>query len=153
MVTAIYNKTARAFGAFRNKSARATNKFSIRPTEIQQEIFNDQLMDNVNILNPIEDIKTQSRVSHAGTGGRSSQTFVVDDRKFTVDSLGIISEATVDNSDVAVNAILSFNPNIDNLYGMCKPGDPKTLDPASILSVTGALVPGATNDDGQDLFE
>jgi len=147
MTGIIYNEMARAFATYKHKSIGATNKFSMSDYTIKQRIMEEQLMENVNILNPIDDIKAYSKFSNAGSGGRSAETFMIPDRQFTKDSLGVVSEATVDNGKVGLNATLPFNPLISNVRGMAVAPDPDKLEPENMLSLNSLIMPGVTNDD------
>lgn len=145
----LYNAMARAFTTYRNKSIGATNKFSINEYVVKQAIVSDQLMENVDVINPINDIKYACEYSHVGIGGRAADSFVVQDRRFPDDALGIMSEATVDSGKTGMNAQLSMNPTIANTRGMTVSKPPEQLDPANMLSVTSMLMAGVTQDDGK----
>lgn len=148
--SAIYKTLSRAYSTYKNKSIGATNKFSIADFEIKQLIIQDQLMENVDTINPINDIKYQSEYSHAGFGGRqSTDTFMVDDRQFPEDGLGIISEATVDSSKTAYAASMTMDPTMVNLRGMTITKDKKDLEPTQMLSVAALVAPCITQDDGK----
>lgn len=145
----IYNEMARSFATYKHKSIGATNKFSMSDYTIKQRIMEEQLMENVNILNPLDDIKAYSKFSNAGSGGRSGETFMIPDRQFTEDSLGIVSEATVDNGKVGLNATLPFNPLITNVRGMAISPRIEDLEPENMLSLNSLVMPCVTQDDGK----
>ena len=148
--SAVYKVMSRAYATYKHKAIGASNKFSIADYEIKQLIMQDQLMENVDIINPINDIKYQCEFSHAGFGGRQSiDTFMVEDRQFPDDGVGIISEATVDSSKTAYAASTSMNPTIVNMRGMTVTKDKEQLEPAEILSVASLLAPCVTQDDGK----
>ena len=148
----IYNEMARAFATYKNHGRGATNKFSMKEYQIKQRIAKEQLTENVSIINPIDDIKTYSKFSNAGSGGRSNDTFMIPDRKFTDDQIGVVSEATVDNGKVGLNATLPANPIIVNNRGMVQSLPADKLEPENILSFTALLMPACTNDDGKRKF-
>lgn len=148
--SAVYKVLSRAYATYKHKSIGASNKFSIADYEIKQLVVQDQLMENVDLINPINDIKYQCEFSHAGFGGRQSiDTFMVEDRQFPEDGVGIISEATVDSSKTAYAASTSMDPTIVNMRGMTVTKDKETLEPAQILSVAALLAPSITQDDGK----
>ena len=147
MTGIVYNEMARAFATYKNKGRGATNKFSMKEYQIKQRIAKEQLTENVSIINPIDDIKTYSKFSNAGSGGRSNDTFMITDRQFTRDQIGVVSEATVDNGKTGMNATLPANPIIVNERGMVQEVDLKNLQPENVLSLTACLMPCATNDD------
>ena len=148
--SAIYKVLARAHSTYVNKSVGATHKFSISDYEIKQLITQDQLVENVDFINPINDIKYDAEYSHSGFGGRQSiDTFMVDDRQFPDDGVGIISEATIDSSKTAYAASMTVDPTMVNLRGMTMTRPRKDLKPTQVLSPTAILVPGVTQDDGK----
>ena len=148
--SAIYKVLTRAHSTYVNKAIGATHKFSISDYEIKQLITQDQLMENVDFINPINDIKYEAEYSHSGFGGRQSiDTFMVDDRQFPDDGVGIISEATIDSSKTAYAASMTVDPTMVNLRGMTISQPRKDLKPTQVLSPTAILVPGVTQDDGK----
>ena len=58
-----------------------------------------------------------------------------------------MSEATVDNGKVGLNATLPFNPLISNVRGMATAPDIESLEPENMLSLNSLIMPGVTNDD------
>ena len=146
--SAVYKVLSRAHATFRSKALGASNKFSIADYEIKQLVCQDQLMENVDLINPINDIKYQSEFSHAGFGGRQSiDTFMVDDRQFPDDGVGIISEATVDSSKTAYAASMTADPTMTNMRGMTVSRTVKELGPAQLMSQTAMLTPCGINND------
>ena len=150
MTAIVYNEMARAFANYKNQSVGSGQRFSISDTAIKQRIIQDQNMESVYTINPMEDIiKTQSGITNAGTNGRTGDTFLLSDRKFTRDSIGIMSEATTDNGKVGFNAILPANPTMTNSRGITEHVDVKDLKPENILSFNTLLMPGLCQDDGK----
>ena len=143
----IYNTMARAYSKYKYKTFGASSKFTINEYDIKKEILKDQLLSNVSIINPIEDLKSRLKVSNLGQGGRSEESFVINDRQFTHDSIGVVSEATAFNGTAGISAQTPLDPTIKNLRGMSVSEEPKKLEPGNILSVTSLLIPGVTNDD------
>jgi len=143
----IYNELARAYSTWIHKSIGHSNRFSIHPFVIAQRINEDGLFDKLDTINPIHQIKAKTAYSHLGEGGRTADTFMIGDRRFTKDSIGILSVATVDNSSVGINGCLSVDPNVLNTSGLTLPKDIGTIKPTEILSVTSLLFPCLTQDD------
>lgn len=144
----IYNEMARAFANYKNHSGNSAIKFSVSAYQVKQRIAHMQLTENVSLVNPINDIKQYSKFSNTGDGGRSNDTFMVADRQFTRDQIGVVSEATVDNGKTGTNAMLPFNPIIVNERGMVSENiDINKLEPENVLSVTSLLYPCVTQDD------
>ena len=146
----VYNELAKAFAGYKNRSVGSSNKFSISAYAVSQRVVHHQLVENVSTINPINDIKQYSKFSNSGDGGRSNDTFMISDRQFTKDQLGIVSEASVDNGKVGLNASLPLNPVFSNARGMAlSDSDIDKLEPDNVLSITSLIMPGATNDDSK----
>lgn len=137
---------SRAYANYRTKTGKG-NTFSLNPNTVIQRILQDQAMMVIDEINPIQDIKDRTNFTYTGVGGRTALAFVIDDRKFPKDAVGIISEATVDNSAVAINAATSVNPALANVRGMLDQTKLDELKPVDILSATSMLMPCAPNDD------
>lgn len=144
----IYNEMARQFAAYQSGRG-AANAFSVNPDAIYLRIIQNQSMLPAETPNPIQDLKDQAGMTYAGIGGRTSESFVVEDRKYSEDDLGVISEATVDNGKVGINAQLSFNPNINTTTGLLGDSTDSTIDSGKIFSAAVALFPFATQDDAK----
>ena len=147
---AIYKTLSRAYATYKNRAIGATHKWSIADYEISKLVVEDALMENVDLINPINDIKYQQEYSHAGFGGRQSiDTFTVNDRQFPEDGTGVMSEATVDSSKTAYAGSTSTDPTIVNMRGMTVTTPSSELQPTQVLSIATALVPCTTQDDGK----
>ena len=142
----LYNEMSRQFAAYQSKRGRA-NKFSINPDAVYLRITQNASMVPSESPNPLQDIKEQSYMTYAGIGGRTSESFVVNDRRYAKDDVGVISEATVDNNKVGINAQLSLDPAITNTEGML--GETVDPQPANILSVYSLVFPFAAQDDSK----
>lgn len=142
----VYNEMARQFAAYHRKAGGGI-PFSINPNAVLQRILQDQAMVGVEDINPIHEIKVNTGFTYSGMGGRTSQSFVVNDRKYPKDALGIISEATADSQSVAITAIAPADPTVANVRGILEIKDPNELEPTQILSTVSLLMPGATQDD------
>ena len=108
----------------------------------------DSSTQTVETINPIHDIKSKSQLTYSGSGGRTSRAFVLGDRVFPKDGVGILSEASPDSGKVGLTSYLTANPLIKNLRGVYNPieGEEK-LHPSQMLSVVANLMPGVTQDD------
>lgn len=143
----LYNEVARQLATYQNKRTHRKS-FSINPESVFQRLAQDPTMSSVETINPIYEIRTNTSLTYAGSGGRTTKSFVVEDRRYPADGVGILSEATPDSGKVAMNAYTSIDPKLANLRGMFS-NDNKKLTPSNILSVTALLFPCATQDDGK----
>ena len=144
----VYNEMARQFAAYQ-AGRGATNTFSVNPEAIYLRIIQNQTLLASEAANPIQDLKDQAGMTYAGMGGRTAESFVIEDRKYSADDIGVISEATVDNSKVGIVANLSYNPNIDDVTGALSGDDPDKMDPTQMLSAATLLFPFSTQDDSK----
>ena len=144
----VYNELSRQFASFTKKRG-AGNTFSINPNAVLLKVIQDSAMLNVEDINPIHDIKTKTEFTYVGQGGRTNESFVINDRRFPTDGIGIISEATKDSGNVSICAQMPMNPTVSNLYGLFDYKDKKDLNSAEILSVSNLTMPCTTQDDGK----
>ena len=142
----VYNELSRNFAAYQSRRGKA-NTFSINPDAVFLRIISNASLVASEATNPVQCMKESTYMTYAGSGGRSSDSFVLRDRAFADDDIGIISEATVDNQKVAINAQLSMNSGIENVMGKLQPKSVDQLQPADVLSNAALLFPFSTNDD------
>lgn len=143
----LYNEIARGYANY-TKQKGSGAVFSINPNAIMGRIIQDQAMQNYEAINPIHDIKSTTGITFVGAGGRTQESFVTADRRFPEDGLGFFSEAVPDSGNVGIVAQCSINPTVANTFGLIKETkDIHALTPTELLSGTGLLMPGITNDD------
>ena len=114
----IYKELITSIREFNNKSIKARSKIEISPYQVWSAFMKDPSVDLVKSINPIQDLKEIESVTYAGSGGRSKDGMSKATRAFSGNDIGVISESTVDSSDVGVNIYLSPNPNFKNLRGL-----------------------------------
>ena len=144
----IYNELARQFAAYQ-AGRGASNTFSVNPDAVYLRIIQNQALVPAETPNPIQDLKFQAAMTYSGVGGRDNESFVINDRRYDESDVGFISEATVDNGSVGLNAQLSFNPGITDTLGNSEVKDPSKLDAGQLLSAASVLAPFVTKDDGK----
>jgi len=144
----LYNQISRGFSSYMHNRTQK-KAFSINPEAVFQSIIQDPTTQAAEDINPVHDLKMKSLTTYAGSGGRTARSFVIEDRRFPDDAVGVLSEATPDSGKVAINAYMSGDPVIQDIRGIFTKVDPSTLSPANILSVSSLLMPGVTHDDGK----
>ena len=142
----LYNEMSREFAGYQARRGKA-NTFSINANAVYLRIIQNESTMPAEAANPMEDIKIYSNITYGGIGGRTGESFVTVDRRYSADDVGVLSEATADSGKVGMNAMLSFNPTIKNTMGVIESKDPKELEPSSIISASAALMPYAVQDD------
>lgn len=144
---AMYSELVRVTRNFNARRGSANNKLDLPPNKIWVAIQEDGSKVTVEESNPVHNLREKEAVTFTGTGGRSRRSMVGRVRKFHPNDLGVISESTVDSSDVAINTYLSANPNFNSVRGTVDVKSVDDLDPASIFSTPTMLSPSADKDD------
>lgn len=145
---AAFKELSDAYRQFRMKNISGKTKIEMSPFQVRNAIMKDPTVHISQDINPIKNVKETEAVSFNGQGGRISRAMNRKSRETHVSSLGVISEATVDSSDVGVNEYFSTNPGIYNTLGMVNK-DRKEITPSSIFSVAALLAPSTARDDGK----
>lgn len=141
----IYKELANSIKQYKNKSHSTRAKIDISPYKIWTSIMTDPTIKLVEDTNPIQNLKESEVVTYVGEGGRNKESMSKKTRIYQPSDMNVISEATVDSSDVGINAYLSANPNFKNLRGLIEKD--KNFNPTSLLSTSALLAPGADKDD------
>lgn len=142
---AIYSQLCTQIRAYKNKNIAGKSKIEMSPYQVWQYVMKDSAIKLVEDINPIQNLKESEIVTLVGNGGRNKDAINRENRAYHENDMGVVSEATVDSSDVGINTYLSANPNFANLRGIVKPE--KDFTPANILSTSALLAPGVTHDD------
>jgi hypothetical protein len=143
----LYNEISRQLSTHVNTRSRKVG-FTINPKSIYQRILQDQAMVQVDDLNPIKSLKELTAFTYSGQGGRSQQSFVLEDRKYPNDGIGVISENTPTSQNVAMVASTPLNPVMFNTRGFLDiPEHAETLEPSEYLDPVSLLIPSLLNDD------
>lgn len=128
------------------RPAGLKRRLDFKPDTIWKAVAEDPSVSLIEESNPIHHLKEQESITYSGTGGRSSRSMVRVTRQYGQQDLGIVSEATVDSGDVAINTFTSSNPVFDTVTGIRKPMQ-DDLPLTSILSTSANMAVGAMNDD------
>lgn len=147
MAGAVYQELIKGIRRQKARPLTAKSTVDINPNSVWMAIQQDPSVSIVEETNPIQFLKEQENTTFSGVGGRSSRTMVRRTRAFHENDLGMISEATVDNSDVAVTAYTSANPKLSTLRGIPSK-DPIDFDNAAgLVSTSMLLTPSSDRDD------
>lgn len=146
----VYNEMAQQIAAWQASRGRSNN-FTINPEAIYLRVVQNASMEPTASANPLQDIKLSASMTFAGAGGRTSESFVVEDRKFTEDSVGIMAMDTTDNQKVGMNAQLTLNSSIATTEGLCVEKDRKDMKPSDVFSIHTLLFPFGDKDDAKRL--
>ena len=142
----MYRELIGAVKRHRARPAGMRSKLDFKPDTIWKAIAEDPSVSLIEESNPIHHLKEQEAITYGGTGGRSSRSMVRTTRQYGSQDLGVVSEATVDSGDVAINTFTSSNPVFDTVTGVRQPMS-DDLPLTSILSTSSNMAVGAMNDD------
>lgn len=147
---AIYKELYNAARSHMGKSLVMSGGFDLNPNAVWYRILNDTANMGVEESNPIHFLKEQEEVTLGGDGGRTGRTLMGKDRKFSPESMGVISEATVDSGEVAAKIFTTADPNYSTLRGETRqlPKGVNLNEKATRLQSTSMLLAaGADRDD------
>jgi hypothetical protein len=145
----IYNEIMRSLHTHRG-NPNSKKSFSINPEAVFQKIVQDATVSANEVINPVHEVKQRANFTFTGAGGRNGNSFVLRDRIYPEDGVGVISDAVPDSGKVGITSYLSASPRIDDLHGIAKPYKPgDVLEPPNILSIGSMVMPGGTTDDGK----
>lgn len=144
---AVYSEVIQAIREQKSKGNRTTAGVEMNPFNIWKKISQDPAISIVNEINPIENLKEVEAVTFGGVGGRSSRSMVKKTRAYHRNDMGVISEATVDSGDVAINTYLSADPRFNSLRGTSDRYVVGRDGATSLVSTTALISPGADKDD------
>jgi hypothetical protein len=142
-----YGQLATAIRQFRSRNISGRSKIDMSPFAVWSTIMKDPAIKLVEDINPIQNMKESEIVTYVGEGGRGKESMNKASRAFHKSNVGVVSEASVDSSDVGVNFYLSANPNFKDMRGIVKTD--KVITPSSMVSTSTMLAPGSSNDDGK----
>jgi hypothetical protein len=146
----MYDAMFKAVRAFVKTPASKSASVDINPNEVWFNIIQDQTVAPIEESNPVHAIKENEVVVFRGKGGRSSDTMTAKHRQFTKDSIGIISEANVDNGQVGTITYLTADPSVTSLRGKVKPiEDLANVPKTKVQSTAMLLSPGSDQDDSK----
>jgi hypothetical protein len=147
MAGAVYTELIRSIRTHSGKPGRSKLPLDMKPYAVWQAISEDPSKSQVKDINPIENLKQIEAVTYSGVGGRNSRSMVKSTRSYDENDMGVISESTVDSSDVAVNTYTSADPMFTSLRGISKRYPAGKVDPTSLLSTSALCSVGADRDD------
>ena len=143
---AVYAETVQSIRVHNSRQGKSTAPVEMNPYAVWRRIVEDPSKVQVQEINPIKQIKESEALTYAGTGGRGKRSMTGKTREYLPNDMGLVSESTVDSSDVGINIHMSASPNITTLRGLTQRFDFKRDGAASILS-TASLVSVATDQD------
>lgn len=126
------------------KMGSTRGKVELDPYKVWNAVVQDTTTKITEDSNPITDVKEMESGTFGGADGLNKDSTPEIMRRFHASDKGLISEATVDSSDVGLNFYLTPYPKLKDLDGTVKQQD--TPDD-KVFSTSVLLAPMAENDD------
>ena len=142
---AIYKELVTSIRQYKNRNIAGKSRVELGPYDVWNSVMKDPAIKHIEDINPIQNLKEAEIVTYVGEGGRGKDSINKATRAYHQEDMGVVSEATVDSSDVGINAYLSANPNFSDLRGL--PKKSKDINAATLLSTSALLAPGSDHDD------
>ena len=127
------------------KLGMSRGKVELDPYAVWNAVTQDTTVKVVEDSNPVTDAKEAESVTFTGADGISKGSTPDAMRRFHKNDIGLMSEATVDSSDVGLNVYLTPYAKLENLRGKVAKDKPVQGDTAFSTSVL--LAPMAEYDD------
>lgn len=144
---AVYTEITKSIRAHAGRPGKSKLPIDLNPYQVWTAITTDSAKVQISEINPVENIKQQESMTYAGSGGRTSRSMVKRTRAFHDNDLGVISESTVDSSDVGVNIYSSANPTFTTVRGIARRFNKNKDGLTSMVSTSALLAPCVSNDD------
>lgn len=145
---AVYKELVKSARQLKTRATATKAGMEMHPDAVWYELLDDTASTPIEECNPIHNIKDYSVVTFGGTGGRTARSMTKPTREFTEDNLGVVSESSVDNSDVGYTAHMTSDPLITDLRGNAQAATDET-NPNHLVSFTAMLNPGSDRDSPQ----
>lgn len=143
----MYKALTESVRDFRFKNGNRS-KIELDPYKVWNYITQDSTVKITEDINPILDVKESETLTLSGADGLSKDATPKLMRRFHKNDIGLISEATVDSSDVALNIYMPAYAKIKNVRGMVDMTNTEVLENKSkVYSTSVLLAPMSEYDD------
>jgi hypothetical protein len=144
---AVYSEMVNSIREHRGKLGRSSATIDLKPFAVWKKVVGDPAVKITEDINPINALKEIEAVTFSGVGGRNSRSLTRESREYDPNDLGVISESTVDSSDVAINVYTTANPNFSSVRGLTNRVSPDEIKSAQLFSTSALLAAGSDTDD------
>ncbi len=143
----MYRALAESIRTYKFKNS-TKSKIELDPYKVWNYVTQDNTVKISEDNNPILDVKEMETVTFTGSDGLNKDATPKLLRNFHKNDMGLISEGTVDSSDVALNIYLSPYAKLKNTRGLVDiESQEHILNPAKNFSTSVLLAPMAEYDD------
>jgi hypothetical protein len=146
----LYGELVRAVKGYHARPTSVMASVDLNPESVWHAITGDQTVMPIEESNPIHALKEQEVVVFRGSGGRSARSMTSKSRMYHRNAVGLVSEATTDNSDTATISYLTADPNYTSVRGLSRRVSDKeltTVGATKLVSTSMMLAPGSDRDD------
>jgi hypothetical protein len=143
----LYSELVRSVRVHSARSNKATAPLELNPYAVWIAINEDSAKNQNLEINPIQNLKETEAVTFSGVGGRTGRSMVKRNRAYHKNDMGVISEATVDSSDVAINTFMSADPQFNSLRGTANRYVVGETGATALFSTAALLSVAADRDD------
>lgn len=127
---------------------RASAKISVDPYKVWNAITQDNTVKITENINPVLNAKENEGLTIAGAEGLSKGAVPMALRRYHPSDAGLISEGTVDSSDVAINTYLTPYAKLNDIRGTVKTDAGEVQqNPMKLFSTAALLSPMTEHDD------
>lgn len=143
----MYGEIAKALRVYKSRPTTVAATVELNPFAVWQAILQDPTVSPIEEKNPIHTLKEREVVVFRGAGGRTSRSMTDKARTYHRNGLGVVSEATTDNSDVATITYLSADPNYKSVRGTIRKLNSFEGNASKLISTSMLLAPASGKDD------
>lgn len=144
---AVYSEMVRTLRTHNGRMGRARFQLDMPPYAVWKTIAMDSSVTITSDINPINNLRELEAVTYSGVGGRNFRSMTKNTRAYHPNDMGVISEATVDSSDVAINTYLSADPQFTSLRGTSRRYEIGKTGATALLSSAALVSQAADRDD------
>jgi len=142
-----YRTLAESIRNYKFKRGKS-GKIELDPYAVWNAVTRDNTVKISEDLNPILDVKEMEVATFTGAEGLSKDAIPEELRRYHKNDIGLISEATVDSSDVGVNFYLSPFAKFKDIRGSVIPDNTEYLEnKEKVFSTSALLAPFIEHDD------
>lgn len=143
----MYRALAESIRTYKIKG-RVNSKIELDPYKVWNYITQDSTVKITEDVNPIVDLKEMEAVTLSGMDGLSKDATPMGLRRYHKKDIGLISEGTVDSSDVALNTYLTPYAKFKDIRGMVDVSNKDHVqNKAKAFSTSVLLAPMSEQDD------
>ncbi len=121
LVRELYSSLAEQYISLKQKGFKRES-FTIFEDEITKRLHKSTILENYDMLNPVNELKSKGMATFKGPGGVNiEEAFPIDKRGLGENMVGIVGFSVPENSNVGITKQLVMNPRIKSTRGYLDP--------------------------------